>query len=59
MEKFIDKKTNKVILEIDDEGNETLDEDYFKKIVKEKVKLEDEVRRLEAELTKAREARDV
>jgi len=59
MEKFIDKKTNKVILEIDDEGNETRDERYFEDMAKEKRKLEDKIEELEAELEIAKEAKNV
>ena len=59
MEKFIDRKTNKVILQIDDEGNETRDEKYFEDIAEEKKKLEDKIKELETKLKETKEARDV
>lgn len=40
MEKYRDKNTGKIILEIDDEGKETKDERYFKDLA-EKNKLKD------------------
>ena len=40
MDKFINPKTKKEVLKIDDEGNEVKDEQYFKDLAKKK-KLEE------------------
>lgn len=42
MDQFVSKKTQKVVLKIDDEGNEEIDEKYFKDIKKDLETEEDE-----------------
>jgi len=42
VEKFKDKNTGKIILEIDDEGREKKDEKYFKDLTEKKKQKEEE-----------------